>query len=88
VGGSGSGSWYRSGKKDKVEDVREIDVRRWHREGFFRARPRYVSWNWYRDGKQIAYIGARTATAGRSYPTRAGGAGTKTTSGAWTTRSP
>jgi hypothetical protein len=37
MGGPGSGSWYRSGKKDKVEDLREIDVRRWHREGFFRA---------------------------------------------------
>jgi hypothetical protein len=64
MGGPGSGSWYRSGKKDKVEDLCEIDVRRWHREGFFRARPRYVSWKWCRDGKQIAAIGVRTSHGG------------------------
>jgi hypothetical protein len=64
MGGPGSGSWYRSSKKDKVEDLREIDVRRWHREGFLGARPRYVSWGWYRDREQIASIGARTSHSG------------------------
>jgi hypothetical protein len=61
VGGPGSGSWRRSAKRSTVEQCRQIDVRRWQREGLFEATPRYFSWAWYRQGEQIASISARTS---------------------------
>ena len=61
MGGPGSGSWYRWSKKDVVEECREIDARRWQKEGFFGTSPRCISWVWYRDGEQIAAISALTS---------------------------
>ena len=61
MGGPGSGNWYRLNKRDKVEECREIDVRRWQREGLFGPRPRYSSWTWSRNGQQIASISAWTS---------------------------
>ena len=53
MGGSGSGShyhWWRSGKKDTVEDCRSLDTGRWMREGIIKAGVWHSgSWCWYRD---------------------------------------
>jgi hypothetical protein len=61
MGGLGSGSWRRSDKRSTVEKRRQIDVRRWQKEGLFGATPCYFSWAWYRDGEQIAALSARTS---------------------------
>jgi hypothetical protein len=63
MGGFGSGSWRRWDKRSTVEERRQIDVRRWQREGLFEATPRYISWAWYRQGEQIASISARTSNS-------------------------
>jgi hypothetical protein len=34
VGGLGSGSYYRSGSRDRVEDCLSLDVRSWRRDGW------------------------------------------------------
>src|SRR5919202_838655 len=33
MGGVGSGTYYRFGSKDRVEDRLQVDVRSWHRQG-------------------------------------------------------
>lgn len=58
MGGIGSGSWYRSNKKDIVEDYRSIDVRRWQREGCLEP-GRCFSCVWYREDQEVASIGVR-----------------------------
>lgn len=60
MGGPGSGGWYRSSKKDVVEEAREIDVRQWHRDGLFGDRPRWFVSTWSRNGRQVAAIDVRT----------------------------
>jgi hypothetical protein len=53
MGGPGSGchyQWWRSGKKDVVEDCRSLDANRWMREGILKAGVRHFGqWGWYRD---------------------------------------
>lgn len=61
MGGPGSGNWYRFNKKDTVEECREIDIGRWHRQGLFGPEPRYSCWTWSRNGKEIASISAWTS---------------------------
>jgi hypothetical protein len=55
MGGLGSGNhyhWWRSGKKEVVEDCLDIDANRWMREGYLRAGVQALgSWRWtYRSG--------------------------------------
>lgn len=59
MGGLGSGGWYRSNKKDVVEEAREIDVKGWHRDGFFGDRPCWFVSAWYREGRQVSAIDVR-----------------------------
>jgi hypothetical protein len=59
MGGSGSGNryhWWRSGKKEVVEDCLDIDANRWMREGYLRAGVQALgSWRWtYQSGKSFA----------------------------------
>jgi hypothetical protein len=57
MGGLGSGSWYRFGKKITVEECRSLDVRRLHREGLVVSVYRF-SWSWSRAGREVASIAA------------------------------
>ena len=61
MGGLNSGSWYRHSKKDTVGDCLGIDVRRWHKEGFLKAKPQFISSVWSREEKEIGSIGAWTS---------------------------
>jgi hypothetical protein len=57
MGGTGSGNhyhWWRSGKKDTVEDCRWLESNRWMREGILAPNVWHTgSWCWFRadDGK-------------------------------------
>lgn len=57
MGGPGSGNYYRWDAHETVEEHRQIDVRRWSRDGLLRAN------NWFgltwssSDGKELASIG-------------------------------
>ena len=57
MGGLGSGSYYRFDKKDRAEDCRSLDVRRWQREGFLDP-GRFFGWAWYREGREVSSISA------------------------------
>jgi hypothetical protein len=59
MGGSGSGNhyhWWRSSKKDVVEDCLSLDANRWLREGVLRANVLATgTWRWtYASGKSFA----------------------------------
>ena len=57
MGGLGSGNRWVSGR-NTVESCRQIDVRRWAREGMLQ--PGYWGrWQWTRDGKTVASIRLR-----------------------------
>ncbi len=56
MGGLGSGTYYRFGKKDTAEECRSLDVRRWQREGCLEP-GRSFGWAWYRDGRKFSSIG-------------------------------
>lgn len=58
MGGFGSGNRYRFGKKDTVEECRELDVRDWHRKGYLKSGPAFMTITWSRGEKQRAAIGA------------------------------
>jgi hypothetical protein len=74
MGGSGSGNRWRYGTKSTTDELRNIDVRRWAREGMLQ--PGYRGgWQWSRNGQQVASIRMR-AEADRvilSYRHRSGG---------------
>lgn len=74
MGGIGSGRRYQSGK-DTTGDYRQLDVRRWQRDGLLTP-GRSFNLQWTRGGEQVASIDVRTE-AGRvilSYRHRRGGA--------------
>jgi hypothetical protein len=56
MGGPGSGNhyhWWRSSKKDLVEDCRQLDANRWMREGILREGARLSGrWCWFRDASR------------------------------------
>ena len=59
MGGAGSGNryhWWRSGKKEVVEDCLSLDANRWMRECSLRAGVQALgSWHWtYRSGKTFS----------------------------------
>jgi hypothetical protein len=56
MGGVGSGSWYRFGKKTTVEGCHSLDVRTLHREGLLKPGWGF-SWCWSRSGQKMASIG-------------------------------
>ena len=60
MGGLGSGRRWWVGSKDTTEDYRQIDVRRWHREGYL-TQGRSFGWQWSRDGQVQASIQVRAA---------------------------
>jgi hypothetical protein len=67
LGGPGSGSWYRFGKKTTVEGCHSLDVRRLYREGLLKPGYRF-SWSWSRAGRQTASIAG--VVLGSSRPER------------------
>ncbi len=54
----GSGSYYRFGSKDRVEDCLSLDARGWRRDGWLEPGSRFTS-TWRRGGRQTASIGVR-----------------------------
>ena len=64
MGGYGSGNRYRFGKKDTVEECRELDVRDWSRKGYLEDTPVSLTINWSRGTEQIAAIGATVSRRG------------------------
>jgi hypothetical protein len=59
MGGTGSGNhdhWWRSGKKEVVEDCLSLDANRWMREGYLGASVQALgSWQWtYRSGSRFS----------------------------------
>jgi hypothetical protein len=54
MGGYGSGRRWGS-SKDTTSDYRQLDVRRWQRDGFLLS-GRFFGWQWSRDGKVVASI--------------------------------
>ena len=58
MGGIGSGRRWRYDAKDKVEDTRAIDVRRWQRDRLLHA-GNWFNWQWLRNGKPVANINVR-----------------------------
>ena len=53
MGGLGSGNFYRCGAKDRAEDCRSLDVRRWQSEGSLEP-GRFFGWAWYQDGREVS----------------------------------
>lgn len=58
MGGYGSGRKFGA---DCTEDYRQIDIRRWQREGLLHP-GNYINWTWSRNGEKIASIGAKVET--------------------------
>lgn len=56
MGGYFSGRRDRSGTKRTADSCRQLDVRRWQREGLLEAGTRF-GWSWTREGKQVANVG-------------------------------
>ena len=56
MGGVGSGSWYRFGKRTTTDECRSLDVRRFHREGLLKP-GHWFSWCWWRAEEKVASIG-------------------------------
>jgi hypothetical protein len=58
MGGRGSGNRWRYGTKSTTDELRQLDVRRWAREGMLQ--PGYRGgWQWSRNGQQVASIQMR-----------------------------
>lgn len=55
MGGPGSGRRWYVGAAESTDEYRQIDVRRWQREGFL-APGRRFDWTWSRRGKVVASI--------------------------------
>jgi hypothetical protein len=68
MGGAGSGNWYRSGKRDTVEDAWSLDVAWMTREGFFDgqwSRSGNIRWTSSRTGEETSKIGYEVNVPGR-----------------------
>lgn len=63
MGGIGSGRRWHIGAKSTTDDLRQLDVRRWAREGFL-APGAAFSWRWWRNGETVASIDVRVDPAG------------------------
>ena len=60
MGGIGSGSWYRWGRKTTTGETRSLDVRRLAREDLLEPGNNY-GWSWSVDGEQTGYINLSTS---------------------------
>jgi len=58
LAGIGSGRFWHYDAKDKVEDNRSIDVRRWQRDKLLYAGKSF-NWQWLCDGKLVANINVK-----------------------------
>ncbi len=58
MGGPNSGWRWRYGAANCTDDYRQLDVRRWQRDGLL-ASGRAFGWNWTRNGETIASIQVR-----------------------------
>jgi hypothetical protein len=56
MGGETSGNWYRFDKKTTTEECRNLDVRRFRREGLLKP-GHWFSWCWWRAEENVASIG-------------------------------
>ena len=69
VGGVGSGSYYRSGSRDRVEDCLSLDVRSWRRDGWLEIGTGFITtWRRYRGDSSI---GVRVLEVDRAERARA-----------------
>lgn len=59
MGGRGSGHYWRFDAKDTIDDFRQLDVRRWQRDGCL-APGQNFGWRWSRDGETTASIRVTT----------------------------
>lgn len=59
MGGWGSGRRWHFGAKELTGDYRQIDVRRWQREGFLEPHQNF-GWQWSWEGEKVASIGVAT----------------------------
>ena len=57
MGGIGSGNSYRLEKKNTIDEYRNVDVRRFHREGLLKPGCCF-SWSWWRAEQEVASISA------------------------------
>ena len=58
MGGYGSGSWYRLGKRDTTDDHHSLDIRLWHRQRLLK--PGYIfTTTWSRGERQTGSISVR-----------------------------
>jgi hypothetical protein len=55
MGGAGSGSWYRFGKKTTTEECHSVDVRHLHRDGLLKPGSSF-SLRWSRAGRETGSI--------------------------------
>jgi hypothetical protein len=58
MGGFGSGRKFGA---NVTEDYRQIDIRRWQREGLL-VPDSYINWQWSRNGEKVASIAAKVET--------------------------
>lgn len=58
MGGPGSGHGWRANAAETTTDFRQLDVRRWQRDGLLLP-GKVFSWQWTRDGELKAYIDVR-----------------------------
>lgn len=61
MGGRGSGRRWHGGEKDTSSYYRELDVRRWKRDGLL-VPGNLFSWQWSRDGETVAAINVTVDT--------------------------
>lgn len=58
MGGMGSGRRWGFASTSSTSDYRQLDVRRWHRDGLL-ATGKGFGWSWMRDGEEVASIYVR-----------------------------
>ncbi len=58
MGGFGSGRKFGA---SVTEDYRQIDIRRWQREGLLFP-GNYINWQWFQSGEKVASIGVKVET--------------------------
>ena len=56
MGGMGSGSWFRWGKKTTTEEVHRVDIRYLHKQGLLRCPGSTGSLSWSRGGEQTGSV--------------------------------
>ena len=77
MGGPGSGNWYRWDKRTTLDEVKRLDVRWLHRQGYLDGWPRLITWHrgerqtgsvsvTMQDGRlAVEYRARRRGTSGR-----------------------